>query len=141
MKRREDWDEKKKMRVRRIVHLSFAAIFLLLVMVFKWINNPSMIGVILKVAAYTYGPLLGLFAFGILTTRQVKDRIVPYICFAAPIICYIIDKFQSDIFGHYEVGLELLIINGLLTFIGLYIISRPQDIEPEVERILSDGNR
>jgi Na+/proline symporter len=141
MKRREDWDEKKKMRVRRIVHLSFAGIFLLLVMVFKWINNPSMIGVILKVAAYTYGPLLGLFAFGILTTRQVKDRIVPYICFAAPIICYIIDKFQSDIFGHYEVGLELLIINGLLTFIGLYIISRPQDIEPEVERILSDGNR
>jgi len=126
LKRRTDWDDKKKQRVRKTVHLAFAAIFLLLVMVFKWVNNPSMIGVILKVAAYTYGPLLGLFAFGILTKRSVQDKLVPYICFAAPIICFFIDKFQNNIFGEFEIGLELLIINGLITFIGLFLISKPR---------------
>jgi Na+/proline symporter len=141
LKRREDWDEAKKKNVRRIVHLSFAGIFLLFVMVFKWINNPSMIGVILKVAAYTYGPLLGLFTFGILTKRSVADKIVPYICFAAPIVCFFLDKFQKNIFGDFEIGLELLIINGALTFIGLLLVSKPQRISPEVEQILKNGNR
>ncbi len=126
LKRREDWDDKKKQRVRKTVHLAFALIFLLLVMVFKWVNNPSMIGVILKVAAYTYGPLLGLFGFGILTKRSVNDKLVPYICFASPIICFFIDKFQNNIFGEFEIGLELLIINGLITFIGLFLISKPR---------------
>ncbi len=126
LKRRDDWDDKKKQRVRKTVHLAFAAVFLLLVMVFKWVNNPSMIGVILKVAAYTYGPLLGLFGFGILTRRSVNDKLVPYICFASPIICFFIDKFQNNIFGEFEIGLELLIINGLLTFIGLFLISKPR---------------
>ena len=141
MKRREDWTEKKKQKVRKTVHLVFAAIFLLFVMIFKWVNNPSMIGVILKVAAYTYGPLLGLFAFGMLTTRSVKDRVVPYIAFASPLICFVIDKFQQQIFGSFEIGLELLIINGLITFIGLWLVSKPQPVEPEIETILKDGNR
>ena len=83
-----------------------------------------MIGVILKVAAYTYGPLLGLFTFGIVTKRQVNDRLVPFICIASPIICYILDKFQKDLLGSFEIGLDLLVINGLLTFLGLWMISR-----------------
>jgi Na+/proline symporter len=141
MKRREDWDDKKKQKVRKTVHLVFAVIFLLFVMVFKWVNNPSMIGVILKVAAYTYGPLLGLFAFGMLTKRRVKDKLVPYIAFASPLICFVIDKFQQKIFGSFEIGLELLIINGLITFIGLYLVSSPPQIDPKVETILKDGNR
>ena len=141
MKRREDWDDKKKQRLRKTAHLVFAVIFLLFVMVFKWVNNPSMIGVILKVAAYTYGPLLGLFAFGMLTNRSVKDNLVPYIAFASPIICFIIDKFQKNIFGSFEIGLELLIINGLITFLGLLLVSKPQQISPDVEAILQDGNR
>ncbi len=141
MKRREDWDDKKKQFVRKSVHLVFAVIFLLFVMVFKWVNNPSMIGVILKVAAYTYGPLLGLFAFGMLTKRSVKDNLVPYIAFASPIICFMIDKFQKNIFGSFEIGLELLIINGLITFLGLLLVSKPQQISPEAETILKDGNR
>jgi Na+/proline symporter len=116
--------EQKKTRQR--VHLSFAVIFLVFVMVYKWINNPSMIGVILKVAAYTYGPLLGLFSFGILTKRTVNDAMVPFVCAAAPIICFILDKYQKAIFGSFEIGLELLIINGLLTFAGLLIISKKQ---------------
>lgn len=130
MKRREDWTGKEKERVRKSVHLVFAFVFLLFVMVFKWINNPSMIGVILKVAAYTYGPLLGLFAFGLLTKRRVADRLVPYIAVASPIICFFLDKFQKQILGSFEIGLELIIINGLLTFIGLFLISKPQ-LSPE----------
>jgi Na+/proline symporter len=125
LKRREDWSGKEKQRVRKSVHLAFAFIFLLLVMVFKWVNSSSMIGVILKVAAYTYGPLLGLFAFGLLTKRQVADRYVPIVAVVAPIICFFLDKFQKDIFGSFEIGLELIVINGLLTFLGLFLISKP----------------
>ena len=129
MQRRTDIDEAKKKRIRQRVHLSFAFIFLLFVLVFKVINNPSMIGVILKIASYTYGPLLGLFTFGILLNRNVKDNFVPIICVAAPIICFIIDKYQKVLFGNFEIGLELLIINGLITFLGLLIISSPKRIE------------
>ena len=88
------------------------------------INDNSMIGLILKLAGFTYGPLLGLFAFGIFTKYKVKDELVPYICIAAPIISYFIDKYQGLLFGDFKIGLELLIINGLLTFIGLWIIRK-----------------
>lgn len=123
MQRRKDIDEAQKKKMRQAVHLSFAGVFLLFVLLFKWVNNPSMIGVILKVAGYTYGPLLGLFSFGILTRRIVRDRWVPIVCVASPVICYFIDKFQKQLFGNFEVGLELLIINGLLTFVGLLLLS------------------
>lgn len=83
-----------------------------------------MIGVILKVAAYTYGPLLGLFGFGIFTKRSVQDKWVPVICIAAPVFCYLLDVYQKNIFGDFQIGLELLLINGLLTFAGLLIISK-----------------
>jgi hypothetical protein len=126
MQRRTDMSDAEKKKLRQRVHLSFAALFLLLVMVYKWINEPSMIGVILKVAAYTYGPLLGLFTFGIITSRTVNDKLVPIVCIVAPVICFFIDKFQKQLFGSFEVGLELLIINGLLTFIGLFLISQKQ---------------
>lgn len=127
MQRRTDLSDVQKKKMRQQIHLSFAMIFLFFVMVYKWIDNPSMIGVILKVASYTYGPLLGLFTFGILLNRNVKDKLVPYVCIAAPSICFIIDKYQKEIFGSFEIGLELLIINGALTFIGLLLISRKQD--------------
>ncbi|MEJ7913038.1 MAG: sodium:solute symporter, partial [Chitinophagaceae bacterium] len=107
LKRRENWDEQKKKTIRKTVHFAFAGIFLLFVMLFKWVNNPSMIGVILKVAAYTYGPLLGLFAFGMLTRRSVRDKLVPYVAFSSPLICFFIDRFQKAIFGSFEIGLEL----------------------------------
>ena len=121
--RRSDINEAQKTRLRHQVHIGFAVLFLLLVMVFKWSDNPSMIGLILKLAGYTYGPLLGLFAFGILTSRVVTDRYVPAIAIASPIICFFIDKYQSVLFGKYEIGLELLIINGALTFAGLWLAS------------------
>ena len=124
MQRRQDWTDKQKKSIRQRVHLTVAFIFLLFVLVFYKVNNPSMIGVILKVAAYTYGPLLGLFTFGIITKRQVADKWVPLICVASPLICFILDKFQKQIFGSFELGLELLIINGLLTFVGLLVVSK-----------------
>ncbi len=126
MKRRTDLTDAQQKRMRQKVHLSFAAIFLLFVMVFKWINDSSMIGLILKVASFTYGPLLGLFTFGILMKRTVKDKLVPFVCIAAPILCFILDKYQKLIFGSFELGLELLIINGMITFLGLLLISKPQ---------------
>lgn len=127
MQRKTEWTDKEKKRIRQRVHLIFAFVFLVFVMVFNEVNNPSMIGVILKVAAYTYGPLLGLFTFGIITRRQVHDRLVPVICIIAPVLCFVLEKYQRLIFGSFEIGLELLIINGLITFIGLLLVSRKRD--------------
>jgi len=125
LKRRNDWSDKEKNSIRKKVHLGFALVFLLFVMIFKWIDSPSMIGVILKVAGYTYGPLLGLFAFGILTKRSVRDGLVPVIAVAAPLVCFFLDRFQKELFGKFQIGLELIIINGLLVFIGLLLVSKP----------------
>ena len=122
LKDRRDLDEAHAQRIRRRVHLAFAGIFVLLVMAFHWANNPSMIAVILKLAAYTYGPLLGLYAFGILTRRTVRDRWVPVVAVAAPVICFVLETYQAAIFGPYQLGLELLALNGLLTFAGLWIL-------------------
>jgi len=116
-----NWSSKKQEKTRKLVHLSFAIIFLIMLIVFKLINNNSMIGVILKLAGFTYGPLLGLFVFGIFTKYRVKDKFVPYICIIAPVISYFIDHYQEKIFGNFKIGLELIVINGMLTFIGLFL--------------------
>jgi len=123
MQQRADWSEAKKLRVRRTVHLLFAALFMALVLGFKALDDPSMIGLILKIAGYTYGPLLGLFAFGLLTRRAVVDRAVPWIALAAPLLCAAIDFNQAALFGSYRMGLELLVLNGAITFGGLWVAS------------------
>jgi Na+/panthothenate symporter len=124
MKEKKSWDDGKKEKFRKNIHLLVALSFLIMVIIFKVINDNSMIGLILKLAGFTYGPLLGLFAFGIFTKYKVKDKFVPYVCIAAPVISFFIDKYQSNIFGDFKIGLELLIINGLLTFIGLWLIRK-----------------
>ena len=124
MQQRSQWSEAHRVRIRRTVHLGFALLFLLLVLGFRWLDDPSMIGLILKIAAYTYGPLLGLFAFSILTQRAVNERWVPVVTVAAPLICAWLDARQKQLFGGYEVGLEILLINGALTFAGLWAVSR-----------------
>ena len=111
-------------RIRRRVHLAFAVLFLLLVLGFHALGNPSMITVILVVAAYTYGPLLGLFAFAMFTRRRPADRWVPVVAIAAPLLCYAVDRFQQALFGDYRIGLEILVLNGTLTFAGLWLASR-----------------
>ena len=129
MQRRADWSEIKRKQVRQKVHLGVAVVFLVFVLIFYKVNNPSMIGVILKVAAYTYGPLLGLFTFGIITKRNVKDQYVPFVCIAAPLICFFIDKYQDRLFSGMQIGSELLILNGLLTFLGLLMISEKSGLQ------------
>lgn len=124
MRERTQWDDGKKEKFRKNIHLLVALSFLVMVIIFKVINDNSMIGLILKLAGFTYGPLLGLFAFGIFTKYKVQDKLVPFVCIAAPIISFFIDKYQETLFGEFKIGLELLIINGLLTFIGLWLIRR-----------------
>jgi Na+/proline symporter len=130
LNRKEDWNENKKKNVRMTVHMVFAAIFFLCVLIFKWIDNKSIIDIILKLAGYTYGPLLGLFAFGILTKRRLPEGvIIPVICLIAPAICYYVSEFSAKWFNGYQIGVELLILNGLLTFIGLFIISNNKTVD------------
>jgi Na+/proline symporter len=123
---RRDVDEATRNRIRHRVHLSFAVVFLILLLAFKHAASPSMIGVILTLAAYTYGPLLGLFAFAILTRRAVRDGWVPAVALAAPAMCLWIDRHQELLFGNYRMGLEILVVNGILTFAGLWLVSRPK---------------
>jgi hypothetical protein len=101
-----------------------------LVLGFKALDDPSMIGLILKIAAFTYGPLLGLFAFGVLTRRQVRDAWVPLVAVAAPVLCWWLDARQAQLFGNWQIGLELLVFNGALTFAGLWLVSRPGPARP-----------
>lgn len=130
LKRRDDLSEADKVKWRQRVHLGFAFLFLLLVMAFKWADSPSMIVVILRLASYTYGPLLGLFAFGLLTSRRLNDRWVPAITIGAPILCGLVEFNQAYLLGSYRLGLELLMINGILVFAGLYAISSKERRDP-----------
>ncbi len=124
LKRKTGLTETQRKRTRMAVHLSFTAIFMLCVIVFKWINNKSIINVILDLAGYTYGPLLGLFAFGILTRRKLKDGpAVTLVCLLAPVLCYVLSRNAAAWFGGYQIGFELLLINGLITFAGLWLLS------------------
>ncbi|MEY4886525.1 MAG: hypothetical protein RL151_1834 [Bacteroidota bacterium] len=126
IRRQEGLSEKDQKRTRMIVHLSFTLIFMLCIMVFKWIDNKSIINVILELAGYTYGPLLGLFFFGILTQRKLNDNLsVPLVSLASPVICYVLSRNAPLLLGGYQIGLELLLINGLITFSGLWMLSKP----------------
>ncbi len=119
-------DEVDQRRIRRRVHLGFAALFMALVLVFRWVDDSSMIWLILKLAGYTYGPLLGLFAFAIFSQRRLRDGWVPAIAVAAPVLSGLIDFNQRALFGRYEIGLELLLLNGAITWLGLWLVSSPR---------------
>ena len=119
-KREENADNKK---TRTLVHLGFSVVLFFIIILFYFINDSSVIEAIYKAASYTYGPLLGLFAFGFLTKRSIKDNLAPYICCASPIITYIINANSQAWFNGYKFDFELLILNGLITFLGLLAIS------------------
>lgn len=125
--RDKESSEQKKTATRHLVHLSFTGVFLILVFFFKWLNNKDIINILLDIAGYTYGPLLGLFAYGILTKHPVHDKFVPLVCIAAPAIVFTIDKTSGILLGGYKFGLELLLINGILTFAGLMLIRKKQE--------------
>ncbi|HEU4859009.1 MAG TPA: sodium:solute symporter, partial [Chitinophagaceae bacterium] len=145
--------EKAKKRTRLKVHFTFALVFFLMVLVFEWMNDKSIIDFILKFAGVTYGPLLGLFAFGILTKRKLKEDLIWTVCIVAPLIALGIDmlsnpawyeaklhmqlgldRLSAAIFNGYKIGNELILINGIITFAGLWLISNTasRDVKPEL---------
>ena len=147
LKRKEDWSESKRRKIRLTTHFTFAFIFFIIVLGFKLVDNKSIIDVILKVAGFTYGPLLGLFAFGILTRRVINDRLSLYVCLLAPLLILGVDMINNiewyqpqmnlngqwvehikslsrSVFGDFKIGYELLIYNGMLTYLGLLAISK-----------------
>ena len=113
-------EKKDDERLRKRTHLGFALLFVIFILAFKALNSTSVIDAIYIICSYTYGPLLGLFAFGLFTRWQVKDRYVPYIAIISPVICFAIETVTRQTTG-YEFGYELLMVNGLLTFVGLYL--------------------
>ena len=142
LKKREG-TEKEKKRTRLKVHFSFAIVFFIMVLIFKWMNDKLIIDFILKFAGVTYGPLLGLFAFGILTKRRLREDLIWTICIIAPLLALALDMLSNPawyeaklhmklgldniskaIFNGYKIGNELILINGIITFMGLWMISR-----------------
>ncbi len=121
-------DEKQKKRYQLFTHIGFSIVFLLIILgTQKYVeSNPTgdLITTILKLASLTYGPLLGLFSFGIFTKRKPLEKFVPIICFLSPLICYFISLNSAEWFNGYLFGNELLILNGILTFIGLWFVSK-----------------
>ena len=109
-------------RSRKMVHLALSAVLLFVILGFKAINNDSVIKELFVAAGYTYGPLLGLFAFGMFSKFSIKDKWVPIVCIVSPIICYIVKDNSEVWFNGYQIGFELLIINGMLTFGGLAML-------------------
>lgn len=113
-------EKKDDEKLRKRTHLGFALLFVVFILAFKALNSTSVIDAIYIICSYTYGPLLGLFAFGLFTRWQVKDHYVPYIAIISPVICFAIETITRQTTG-YEFGYELLMVNGLLTFVGLYL--------------------
>ena len=111
---------------RHWVHVGFSFLLFIVILLFNAINDASVVSMIFKVASYTYGPLLGLYTFGLfMKTKTVHDKLVPLVCVVSPIICFLISKYSNLVFENYVIDNELIIINGLLTYLGLLIISKP----------------
>jgi Na+/proline symporter len=119
--------ETRHVRIRKMVHLAFSGLLVLIILLFRAINNESVVMAVFRIAGYTYGPILGLFIFGIYTKRMVKDKLVPYIAVAAPLLSYLVSSNSGWLFNGYKFGFELLILNGVLTFAGLLLISKQKE--------------
>jgi len=117
---------KKLVRTRHFVHVGFSIMMFLVIIVFNAINDDSVVKMVFKIATYTYGPLLGLFGFGLfMETKTVHDKLVPIVCLVSPAICFLITQNSELLLGNYVIDNELIIVNGLITFLGLLLISKP----------------
>lgn len=119
------WSRPDDEKLRRRVHFGVSAAFVVFILLFRSLNSTSVIDAIYVLCSYTYGPLLGLFAYGLLTRRGVSGRLVPWIAVASPVVCFAVDSLSKTAFG-YTFGYELLMLNGLLTFAGLWITGRKE---------------
>ncbi len=116
--------EAQKKKTRLMVHVGFSIVLFLVIVVFKSLNNDAIINQLFKIAGYTYGPILGLFSFGMMTKRPINDRYALLVCLAAPAISYVLDSNSKALFGGFEFGFLTLALNGVLTFLGLWAISK-----------------
>ncbi len=119
--KRSDLSDKRKKAIRQRAHAGFAILFFIIILVLNAVNNQTVIDLVYLLASYTYGPLLGFFFFGILTKYQVKDRFMPYVAIGSPLICYLADLAGKEFLG-FGFGFTILIMNGLLTFMGMYLL-------------------
>ena len=117
----KELNEEKLKRVRQWVHVFISVLMILVIIIFNAFNDRSVIDSIFTIAGYTYGPLLGLYAFGLFTSYQVKDRAVPVISVLSPILCVLLNRYSQVLFGGYKFGFELLIVNGAITFLLLFL--------------------
>ena len=128
------YTEQKARGIRRRVHFFISCVFIGCILAFEAIGSQSVIDTIYVLASYTYGPLLGLFCFGLFTHRCPRDRFVPYIALASPLLCYVLDETVWRLTG-YKFGYEMLMFNGLLTFCGLYMLSMGNPFRKAVEKL------
>lgn len=129
LQKKNHLNEKQKTRIRYIVHLSVALVLLGVIVVYNAINDKAVIDKLFTVAGYTYGPLLGLYSFGLFTKFKVRDKFVPFACLVSPVICYFLSLNSEKLFNGYKMGFELLILNGLITFIFLLALKRQQSTD------------
>lgn len=122
--RRKDLTDKQRQTIRHQSHVGVAVVLIVVIVLFKSINNEAVISELFTVAGYTYGPLLGLFAFGLFTKRKVTDKWVPVIAIVSPIMCYVLSNYSAVLMNGYKFGFELLIVNGALTYGGLWLASQ-----------------
>jgi len=122
--------EKQLTRTRHTVHYTFALVFLLCIFLLRSVDHGSLVNLLLTIAGYTYGPLLALFAFGLLTRRKLMNRLIPAVCLAGPAICYLLKQHDTQWLGGYTIGLELLPVNALITFALLAMISTGKHNSP-----------
>jgi Na+/proline symporter len=128
----ENRPEAQRSRIKHFVHIGFSVLFYVVIIVFRQFNSKEVITAVFDIAGYTYGPLLGLYAFGIFSKRPVLDRAVPFICLTAPVLTYIVNENSAAWFGGYKFGFERLLLNGLFTLLGLWAVSRPVKQEEPV---------
>jgi solute:Na+ symporter, SSS family len=126
--------EQQKSRKRHVIHVTFAFLLLGVILLFKVFNNQAIIDTVFIVASYTYGPLLGLFGFGLLSKRKINDALSPVICLLAPVLTYVIALYAPIFLGGYQFGFELLALNGLITYVGLLLISIKNDRQEDFRR-------
>jgi Na+/proline symporter len=126
--KKENSNSKASVNKRHIVHVAFSLLMFVVILIFNAVNDQSVVAGIFKVASYTYGPLLGLYGFGLFVkNRGLHDKLVPFICLISPFICYLLNIYSGELLNGYKFSVELILINGLITFVGLLLISKKTD--------------
>jgi SSS family transporter len=127
LNKKDDISERDKTRTRKKVHIGISIVMMVSILLFKVVDNGNVISAVFTVAGYTYGPLLGLYAFGLFTNFAANDKIIPLICIISPILCYFISDNSEFLLNGYKFGFELLILNGLFTFSGLFLTRKREE--------------